>query len=82
VACCAELHNAGTIDLLRLVESNALQELKGTDFFIATDFFCRILPELEASPARVMACVQALVARGGDDMAANQPNAAFRSPGA
>lgn len=76
---CAELHNAGTLDLLRLVESDALQGLNGTDFFLAAHFFCKVLPELEATPARMMACVEALVLRGGEDMAANQPNAAFRT---
>lgn len=75
---CAELHNAGTVDFLRLVESNAVQDLEGTDFFVAMNFFCRILPELGATTARMMACVEALVSRAGDDLAANQPNAAFR----
>lgn len=78
-ASCAELHNAGTLDLLGLVESEALQGLTGSDFFMASHFFCRILPELEVTSARMMACVDALVTRGGEDMAANQPNAAFRA---
>jgi len=76
---CVELHNAGFIDLLRLVESDALQVLNGADFFKAMHFFCRILPELEAPPARMMACVEALVTRGGEDMMASKPNAAFRA---
>jgi hypothetical protein len=46
---------------------------------MATHFFCRILPDLEATPARMMACVGALVTRGDNDMMANQPNAAFRA---
>lgn len=76
---CAALHNTGTLDLLLLVEIGVLQGLNGTDFFLATDFFCRILPELETTAVRMMACVDALVTRGGDDLAANQPNAAFRT---
>lgn len=75
---CVELHNSGTRDLLSLIESDVLQRLNGSDFFMATHFFCQLLPELEAEPARMMACVEALVTRGGDDLAANQPNAAFR----
>lgn len=76
---CAALHNAGTIDLLRLIEDAALQQLALSPFFRATHFFCQILPELEAPPARMMACVEALVTRGGEDGAANWPNAAFRT---
>jgi hypothetical protein len=75
---CIALHNAGTIDLLTLVEANALQELPGTDFFMAAYFFCRLLPELDATPDRMMRCVTELVTRGGQDGAANEPNAAFR----
>ncbi|UVK83915.1 hypothetical protein LOY46_04210 [Pseudomonas sichuanensis] len=75
---CIALHNARTIDLLELVEGNALQRLNGTDFFLASHFFCQLLPELEAEPGRMMACVDALVTRGGDDGAANQPNGAFQ----
>lgn len=75
---CIALHNAGTIDLLTLVECNALQELPGTHFFMASYFFCRLLPELNSTPDRMMCCVDALVTRGGQDGAANEPNAAFR----
>lgn len=75
---CIALHNARTIDLLALVESNALQKLAGTDFFLASHFFCQLLPELQAEPGRMMACVDALVTRGGEDGAANQPNGAFQ----
>ncbi len=75
---CIALHNASTIDLLALVEDNALQKLDGTDFFFASHFFCLLLPELQAEPGRMMACVDALVTRGGEDGAANEPNGAFQ----
>lgn len=75
---CIALHNARTIDLLALVEGNALQRLDDTDFFLASHFFCQLLPELQAEPGRMMACVDALVTRGGNDGAANQPNGAFQ----
>jgi len=74
---CIALHNGRIIDLLALVEDNALQRLDGTDFFLASHFFCQLLPELQAEPGRMMACVDALVTRGGNDGAANQPNGAF-----
>jgi hypothetical protein len=76
---CAELHNSGTLDLLQIVESGTLQGLSGSNFFMVMHFFCQILPELEATPTRMMACVEALVTHGGEDMTANQPNAAFRT---
>lgn len=75
---CITLHNSGTIDLLTLVEKRSLQALLGTDFFMASHFFCRLLPELDAPPERMMSCVDNLVTRGGQDGAANEPNAAFR----
>lgn len=76
---CVVLHNSGTLDLLWLIEGGGLQALSGSIFFMATDFFCRILPELEALPGRMMACVVALVNHGGTDGVANQPNAALRA---
>lgn len=76
---CAAMHNAGTFDLLQLIEGGAIQKLNGHEFFMAVDFICKILPELESTPAQMMACVEALVTRGGEDMAANQPNSAFRT---
>lgn len=75
---CIALHNSRTIDLLALVEGNALQGLDGTDFFLASHFFCQLLPELQTEPGRMMACVDALVTRGGNDGVANQPNGAFQ----
>ncbi|MBF0429506.1 MAG: hypothetical protein HQL94_11335 [Magnetococcales bacterium] len=75
---CVALHNNGTLDLLQMVESGALQKLEGAYFFMATHFFCDILPELEATPERMMTCIEALVTRGGEDLAAYQPNVSFR----
>jgi len=40
---CVDLHNAGTIDLLALVEGNAIQKLDSSDFFMASHFFCQLL---------------------------------------
>lgn len=76
---CVTLHNTGAVDLLVLVESDAIQSLATSSFFAATHFFSQLLPELETSPARMMACVDALVTHGGQDLAASQPNAAFRA---
>jgi hypothetical protein len=77
-AACARLHNTGAWNFLAVVEGGALNALAGPQFFLAADTFNRILPELDAEPSRVMSCVESLVARGGDDGAANRPNAALR----
>lgn len=77
-ALCASLHNAGEINLLRLVEDGSLLALNDPLFFVATHFLDSVLPELDEPPERVMAYVDKLVARGGNDGAANQPNVAFR----
>ncbi|MCJ0826552.1 hypothetical protein MQC88_11420 [Luteimonas sp. 50] len=78
VALCAELHNSGEIDLLRLVDDGSLLALNGPRFFMATHFLDSALPELDEPPERVMTFVDKLVSRGGNDGAANFPNVAFR----
>jgi hypothetical protein len=39
---------------------------------------CQAIPKLNASTNNMMRCVDALVQKGGTDLAANHPNAAFR----
>lgn len=75
---CAELHNAGVVDLFQLVESSSFQKLTESDCFTAMHFYCDILRELEATPVQMMKCIEALVARGGSDLMANEPNRALR----
>lgn len=76
---CARLHNSGAWDLLAHVENGEFQGLDGSKFFLASHVFQRIVPQLEAAPLRMAACIEALVSRGGADMAASWPNAAFRN---
>lgn len=76
---CIKLHNSGSIDLLALVEGDSLQQLSDGNFFMASYFLCRLLPELDETPERMMRCIDGLVIRGGQDLAANEPNAAFRT---
>ncbi|MEO5331577.1 MAG: hypothetical protein H7839_06100 [Magnetococcus sp. YQC-5] len=76
---CAALHNERAFDLFHLVERGLFQQLNGSSFFMATHFFCNVLPELDATPVRMMTCIEALVIHGGADLAATQPNSAFRS---
>jgi hypothetical protein len=73
------LHRAGTIDLLALFEWEELDQETGHDFFIIQHFFNKVIPKLDAVPVtRLMACVARLVAKGGSDLSAGQPNAALR----
>src|SRR5262245_7538791 len=79
VQACAELHNAGKIDLFALTENRAFQDIAGHRFFMGQQFLCKVIPRLDSPPSGMMCFVDALVKKGGDDLAANQPNAAFRA---
>lgn len=78
MAACVEAHNEHMIDLLALVETPAFQALTPTDFFVVQNFFRRAIPRLDAPIDQMMRCVILMVTRGGTDMAANEPNGAFR----
>jgi len=73
-----KLHNRGDIDLLSALTPQALEDVKGFHFFTLQQFYCAVIPKLEADPLRLMGAVSGLVNTGGEDMAANMPNAAFR----
>ncbi|PPB81362.1 hypothetical protein LV82_01409 [Albidovulum inexpectatum] len=64
--------------LLSQQDLDFLRKLSGTDFFDIQIIACEIIPFLDAAPNEVMNLVHLLVEKGGDDLAANQPNAAFR----
>lgn len=59
-------------------DAEALAELSGPRFFDVQTILCQVIPLLVASPPDVMALVSILVEKGGEDLAANQPNSAFR----
>jgi hypothetical protein len=77
VATCAELHNNGHIDLLSLKDAADFHAVSATQFFNGQHFFCTIIPKLDSPVLRMMEFVLALVEKAGNDLAANQPNAAF-----
>lgn len=56
-----------------------LQTLEGVTFFELMGFICEMMPKLKISHLELMPLVNKLVAKGGDDGAANMPNAAFRN---
>lgn len=72
-------HNEGKIDLLQVVFTTHFGCLEGHNFFSGQHFFCEVIPKLSASVEDVMNTVEALVMKAGQDLAANQPNAALRS---
>lgn len=75
----ARLHNTKAWDLLAVVDQGELQALDDSSFFSACHLLNEVVPELDVDPGRLMACTEALVARGGHDLAANMPNAALRA---
>lgn len=76
---CVELHNEGKIDLLSLIDSSAFAAIGGSQFFVGQHFYCQAIPKLKASVVDLMRCVSALVNKGGQDLAASQPNGAFKA---
>jgi hypothetical protein len=72
------LHNAGEIDLLEVVGWPAWAEVNSHAFFAVQQYLNRAIPQLDASPARIMAFTSALVERGGADGAAMVPYDALR----
>lgn len=76
---CTVLHNAKEINLLSLTEGSEFEAISPQRFFAGQHFYCDVIPSLDASITEMMRCVHALVKKGGEDLAANQPNAAFKT---
>jgi hypothetical protein len=74
---CVALHNSGQIDLLALTHTAQFVSLSASAFFIRQQFFCGAIPRLQTPAPPLMQAVQALVAKGGADLAAYFPNDAF-----
>ena len=72
------LHNAGEIDLLEVVGWPAWDEVNSHAFFAVQQYLNRAIPQLDASPVRIMAFTSALVEKGGADGAAMVPYDALR----
>ena len=76
---CIALHNSGNIDLVCLPSQPAFADVTGPAFFTAQHFYCEAIPKLAANHTALMECCRILVERGGADLAAAQPNGAFRA---
>lgn len=75
---CIALHNSGDIDLVSLPSQAAFAELSGHAFFAAQHLYCEAIPKLDSDASAVMECCKSLVDKAGSDLAAGQPNGAFR----
>lgn len=73
-----ELHNGGAIDLLSALTADALEECKGFHFFTLQQFYCTVIPRLDAELKPVMLAISALVKAAGEDLMAYAPNTAYR----
>tara|TARA_R110001592_G_scaffold315126_1_gene590985 strand:- start:2389 stop:4161 length:1773 start_codon:yes stop_codon:yes gene_type:complete len=76
--CLVTLHNAQRINLISAVVSEQFEPTEGRDFWLLQDLICTLIPKLRGNADDMMEAVEKLVGLGGEDMAANQPNAALR----
>jgi len=72
-----DLHNSKEISLFSLTVESGFGALGLHDFFFGQHTLCNAIPQLEGLADQVIPLVIALVAKGGHDLAANSPNAAF-----
>lgn len=73
-----QLHNSEQLDLIGPSNFLTFEENNQRDFWILQSLLCELIPRLIVPADTLRRCVLKLVERGGDDLAANQPNAAFR----
>jgi len=59
-------------------DRTVLSALGRSKFFEVQTILCEVIPFLQTAPSELIELVQFLVETGGADLAANQPNAAFR----
>lgn len=73
-----DLHNSGSIDVCSIALSPSFSALGLHDFFVGQHLLGKVIPRLQASSTEMMTLVSALVAKAGDDLAANEPNRSLR----
>ena len=76
---CVALHNSGNIDLVSLPSQPAFADATGHAFFTVQHFYCEAIPKLTANLTALMECCRILIEQAGEDLAATQPNGAFRT---
>lgn len=73
-ALCVELHNDGIIDILSLTSQDRLAAIETSSFFGTAHAIRRLIPHLTSDVTVLMQSVDQLIARAGNDLAANWPN--------
>jgi len=71
---CIELHNEGAIDILSLTDQDCLAAIPTSSFFRVAHAIGRLIPDLTSDATAMMQSVDRLIARAGNDLAANLPN--------
>lgn len=74
--CAIRLHNEGQIDFLAPLVG--IENGGDFDFFGLQQFYCSIIPELNAEPLEMIDAVSALVRAAGNDLAGGYPNTAIK----
>ena len=75
----ADLINSGQRTLFAEKDYTVLNETNGPDFFLGMVLLCELIPLLDVGHRDMMQFVATLVRLGGRDLAAKEPNAAFRT---
>ena len=75
----ANVVNSGERTLFAEKDYEFLCETNGPDFFLGMVLLCKLIPLLDVGYRDMMQFVATLVRLGGRDLAANEPNAAFRT---
>lgn len=65
-----DLHNAGEIDLLDIITTEAVERHKGRDFFDGQHLYERLIPRLTGSVRNMVRVVETIRVGAGNDMAA------------
>ncbi|MNS20263.1 hypothetical protein D3C72_519970 [compost metagenome] len=76
-AACAGLHNDGEINLLGSLSEESITDQAPHQFFTLQQFYVEAIPTLDVPLVEMLNLVDTLVRRGGEDLAANQPNGAL-----
>ena len=74
----AELHNSGKIDLIEIYRAEEISLLDQSSFFTTQIAYCGFLPLIQGDTSLIMETTRNLVVKGGNDLASNSPNTAFR----
>lgn len=74
-----DLHNTGTDSFFELLDSEAFNSLSTQEFFSIQFKINALIPNLEGNAEQLVEFTAKLVAKGGEDSFASQPNGALRT---